>query len=216
MNELSAIMARPENKTCADCGRKNPDWASVTFGICICLDCSGQHRSLGSHISFVQSLKLDKWTEENISKMKVGGNDKARKYFKARGIDKLPINQKYNHPQARQYASMIEADSKNSKSSSSFISNPPKPMAHSLSEPEIQIRSKNETAKATPLPSPIVANPNPSPVKISPPTSTIPIRKLEPKQSPSAPNLRGRPKKAPKSRVVRLSAEDFDEELIDF
>ena len=35
--ELNAILARPENKTCADCGRKNPDWASVPFGICVCL-----------------------------------------------------------------------------------------------------------------------------------------------------------------------------------
>lgn len=48
------------NCWCADCGSGSKvEWVSINLGIVLCIECSGIHRSLGTHISKVRSLTLD-------------------------------------------------------------------------------------------------------------------------------------------------------------
>lgn len=48
------------NCWCADCGSGSKvEWASINLGIIVCIECSGIHRSLGTHISKIRSLTLD-------------------------------------------------------------------------------------------------------------------------------------------------------------
>eukprot|EP00931_Biecheleriopsis_adriatica_P038303 TRINITY_DN2194_c0_g1_i6.p1 TRINITY_DN2194_c0_g1~~TRINITY_DN2194_c0_g1_i6.p1 ORF type:complete len:428 (+),score=92.43 TRINITY_DN2194_c0_g1_i6:66-1349(+) len=99
------IRALPGNNTCVDCNNNAPQWASVSYGSLMCLECSGQHRSLGVHLSFVRSIQMDSWTERQIAAMeKSGGNQKLVEFFQARGIEKsLRIATKYNTKQAAYY-----------------------------------------------------------------------------------------------------------------
>lgn len=48
------------NYWCADCGSSSKvEWVSINLAIILCIECSGIHRSLGTHISKVRSLTLD-------------------------------------------------------------------------------------------------------------------------------------------------------------
>ncbi|KAH6606571.1 hypothetical protein Trco_005724 [Trichoderma cornu-damae] len=48
------------NCWCADCGSgAKVEWVSINLGIILCIECSGIHRSLGTHISKIRSLTLD-------------------------------------------------------------------------------------------------------------------------------------------------------------
>ena len=84
--ELVTLHAIPGNDACADCFVDYPQWASVSHGTLICLACSGAHRGLGTHISFVRSLTLDDWTDAQLALMLAGGNDKCNAFLENEGI----------------------------------------------------------------------------------------------------------------------------------
>lgn len=65
MKALKEVWKRAENSLCADCGKPDPDWASSTLGVFICLSCSGIHRNIPS-ISKVKSLKMDYWDDAQV------------------------------------------------------------------------------------------------------------------------------------------------------
>lgn len=68
------------------------------------------HRSLGVHISFVRSIAMDSWTDQQLTTMKMGGNDKVNMYLEQNGIGKgTPIKQKYESDAAQLYKLQLKA-----------------------------------------------------------------------------------------------------------
>uniref|UniRef100_A0A672M3T1 Arf-GAP with GTPase, ANK repeat and PH domain-containing protein 1-like n=1 Tax=Sinocyclocheilus grahami TaxID=75366 RepID=A0A672M3T1_SINGR len=55
----------------------NPTWASLNLGALICIECSGIHRNLGTHLSRVRSLDLDDWPSELTKVLTAIGNHMA-------------------------------------------------------------------------------------------------------------------------------------------
>ncbi|XP_043195778.1 centaurin-gamma-1A-like [Amphibalanus amphitrite] len=74
----------PGNTTCVDCAAPNPDWASLNLGALMCIECSGIHRNLGSHVSRVRSLDLDEWPPGHLAVMLALGNTAANAVWEGR------------------------------------------------------------------------------------------------------------------------------------
>ncbi|XP_037597681.1 arf-GAP with GTPase, ANK repeat and PH domain-containing protein 1 isoform X3 [Cebus imitator] len=74
---LQSIRNMRGNSHCVDCETPNPNWASLNLGALMCIECSGIHRNLGTHLSRVRSLDLDDWPVELIKVMSSIGNELA-------------------------------------------------------------------------------------------------------------------------------------------
>jgi Arf-GAP/SH3 domain/ANK repeat/PH domain-containing protein len=75
------------NCFCADCGSSiKVEWVSINLAIILCIECSGIHRSLGTHISKVRSLTLDinSFTTDIVELLLLVGNRISNMVWEAR------------------------------------------------------------------------------------------------------------------------------------
>jgi len=104
---------RNDSRMCFECTNRNPTWISVTYGIYLCLECSGEHRRKGVHISYVRSVEMDKFYPDQIVQMACGGNSKAWNYFKERGLGKTSDSKRpvdWNSKITQTYKAQIERE----------------------------------------------------------------------------------------------------------
>lgn len=88
MKLLQEIRDRDQgNQWCADCGSNvKTEWVSINLGIVLCIECSGIHRSLGTHVSKVRSLTLDtvSFTADIVEIIMQIGNRLSNQIWEAR------------------------------------------------------------------------------------------------------------------------------------
>lgn len=87
--EISSVNG---NDFCADCNSPSPEWCSLNHGCMLCIECSGVHRNLGSHISRIRSLALDDWRPELIAVMTAIGNKASKSLMEAVKPKNQPIH----------------------------------------------------------------------------------------------------------------------------
>jgi len=99
---IRRVLNRQENKICLDCSRPGPRWASIisippptdspindcledySFGGFCCLECSGAHRTLGTHVSFVRSIDFDSLKERELQALEMTGNAVVNSIYEGR------------------------------------------------------------------------------------------------------------------------------------
>jgi hypothetical protein len=74
--ELNKLLSLESNKNCIDCLSPNPKWVSINNAVFLCSECAKNHLKLPSEISRIKSIEVDDFTEEEISLLKLGGNDR--------------------------------------------------------------------------------------------------------------------------------------------
>jgi len=107
-NILDEVLKLPGNNKCCDCPSLDTDWGSVSHGTLLCLHCAGKHRALGVHISFVRSIHMDTWSQQQIEMMRQGGNTQIRDFFKRLQIENSPITTLYSTKGATHYRSKLK------------------------------------------------------------------------------------------------------------
>jgi len=101
----------PGNSRCIDCGNRNPDWASVTYGVLLCTVCSGKHRSYGVSVSRVRSITLDCWSHSQVLAMLEGGNEQLQNFYTRHDMGEKQskvFDQRYQTKAARFYRKNME------------------------------------------------------------------------------------------------------------
>ncbi|KAJ7999269.1 hypothetical protein DPEC_G00213680 [Dallia pectoralis] len=83
---LQAIRNAKGNSFCVDCEAPNPTWASLNLGALLCIECSGIHRNLGTHLSRVRSLDLDDLPRELTLVLEAIGNHLANCIWEGRTL----------------------------------------------------------------------------------------------------------------------------------
>ena len=71
-----------DNNSCLDCGSLElVEWISINTLSCFCVKCASCHRNIGSHITKIRSLKLDKFENETELLLKYINNRKVNSYL---------------------------------------------------------------------------------------------------------------------------------------
>ncbi|KAI7850311.1 hypothetical protein BDC45DRAFT_518530 [Circinella umbellata] len=179
------------NKVCFDCNSKNPIWASVSFAVYLCTDCSSAHRNLGVHISFVRSTVLDSWSWDQLRLMAVGGNQAASEYFSKNATQSSAGNSKdakvkYTSRAGQQYKKLLEK-----RAAEDAITNP----TTVVIEIDTPVTTEDVTSNSPPPTTP--ASPIIPSEKVTP-TTTSPNKEVEKEQS--KPKIVSPPTKSPTPR----------------
>ena len=183
------LLLKKDNKHCFDCGTNHPKWTSKTFGVFVCLDCSGIHRSMGVHISFVKSANMDKWTSEELDVFRCSqGNAKARLFFAQHGWqdnERGRIAQKYTSRAAGLYRNILTREVAALHKGENIVSPVTSPKVSMNGGKDGDFFDASFEEIAAPMPAPAPPKPAPAPTGPMVPPPAPPAAKPKPAVKPA-------------------------------
>jgi hypothetical protein len=90
--EFEELVKDEINQCCFDCGKHPAQWASVNNAVYLCLNCAGEHRGYGVSVSYIRSITIDTWNDNQINMMKFGGNGNLKELLDVYEIDRKKVD----------------------------------------------------------------------------------------------------------------------------
>ena len=116
-DKISSLLSIPGNNKCLECDNTSIEWVSFPTSIFLCQSCSREHKSFTKKET-IKCLSIDDFTENELSKLSIGGNDRFLTILKEYNIDINNPNKenKYLTFAAAYYNALLEAEiNKNNK-----------------------------------------------------------------------------------------------------
>ena len=110
-DKIQSLLSIPGNNKCLECGNNSIEWVSFPTSIFLCQSCSREHKSF-SKKETIKSLSISEFTERELSKLSIGGNDRYLSILKEYNISitEPNIENKYLTFATAYYNALLEAE----------------------------------------------------------------------------------------------------------
>ena len=110
-DKVQSLLSIPGNNKCLECGKTSIEWVSFPTSIFLCQSCSREHKSFKKKET-IKSLSISEFTEKELSKLSIGGNDRYLSILKEynMSISEPNIENKYLTFATAYYNALLEAE----------------------------------------------------------------------------------------------------------
>ena len=110
-DKVQSLLSIPGNNKCLECGKASIEWVSFPTSIFLCQSCSREHKSFKKKET-IKSLSISEFTEKELSKLSIGGNDRYLSILKEYNISitEPNIENKYLTFATAYYNALLDAE----------------------------------------------------------------------------------------------------------
>ena len=110
-DKVQSLLSIPGNNKCLECGKTSIEWVSFPTSIFLCQSCSRGHKSFKKKET-IKSLSISEFTEKELSKLSLGGNDRYLSILKEYNISitEPNIENKYLTFATAYYNALLDAE----------------------------------------------------------------------------------------------------------